>query len=143
MKKLIVVSVTALGTAALAHSGVKNTDVMNRMIGMTELSKQMKLIGDMAKEQTPFDAAAANAALDLMTEEASYIPSLFEIEALDPKSEALPHIWTDFDDFTARANALEQVTAELSGTVTEMNSLRVAVGRVGKACSACHETYRK
>ena len=143
MKKLIVVSVTALGTAALAHSGVKNPDVMNRMIGMTELSQQMKLIGDMAKEQTPFDAAAANAALDLMTEEASYIPSLFEIEALDPKSEALPHIWTDFDDFTARANALEQTTAELSGTVTEMNSLRVAVGRVGKACSACHETYRK
>lgn len=53
----------AAGTAALAHGGVTNKDVMARMMVMSSISDQMKVIGSMAKGETAFDADAVNAAL--------------------------------------------------------------------------------
>lgn len=143
MKAYVTLAALLLGTAALAHSGVTNPDVMNRMMGMSELAKQMKVLGEMAKGQTDFDADAVNAALAKMSEEASYIPSLFEIEAPDPKSEALPGIWQNFDDFKGHASTLETVTARLSGTVEGPGDLAPAMKEVGQVCSACHADYRK
>ena len=142
MKKYIAIALIGTGTAAVAHSGVKDPDVMNRMMGMSELSKQMKVIGSMAKGQAEFDADAVNVALAKISEEASYIPSLFENEATDPKSEALPAIWENWDTFTARAAELEDLTGGLAGTIHTSADLGPAVGQIGKACGACHSDFR-
>lgn len=143
MKTYIAVGVIAAGTAAFAHSGVTNPDVMNRMMGMSELAKQMKTIGSMAKGELPFDAGAANAALKTMSEEASYIPDLFGPRATDPKSEAKDVIWDEFDTFAARAHELRDLTATLAGTVDDPADLPAVMQRVGKTCSACHSDYRQ
>ena len=143
MKTYIALGAIVLGTAAFAHSGVKNSDVMNRMMGMSEMAKQMKVLGTMAKGETAFDADAVNAALAKMSEEASYIPSLFEPEATDPKSEALPMIWDEFDTFESRARALEKTASNLSGTVEGRADLGPAMKALGRACSACHSEYRQ
>ena len=132
-----------IGTAALAHNGVKDKDVMARMMGMSELSEQMKLIGSMAKGEAEFDAAAVNSALAGMSEDAAAIPALFQPRATDPKSEALPVIWDEFDTFTARADELAQVTAELAGAVDAAEDLRPVMQRVGGACRNCHSDYRE
>lgn len=142
MKKYIAIALIATGTAALAHSGVKDPDVMNRMMGMSELAKQMKIIGTMHMGQAAFDAQAANAALDKISEEAGYIPSLFEKEALDPKSEALPAIWEDFETFTARADSLRDTATALSGTVETSGDLMQVMHQIGQSCSACHSDFR-
>ena len=115
MKKYIALALMVTGTAALAHGGVKDPHVMHRMMGMSELAKQMKLIGAMAKGAMPFDADAARAALLNISREASQIPALFETAATDPKSEALPVIWDEFDSFTSRASELESLTRGLAG----------------------------
>lgn len=143
MKKYIALGLILAGTAAFAHGGVKDPDVMNRMMGMSALAKHMKLIGGMAKGETTFDAAAVNTTLGKMSEEASYIPSLFETEADDPKSEALPVIWEKFDTFTDHAAKLETLTSGLAGTVETEADLRSVVQQVGKACGACHSTFRE
>ncbi|WP_109464889.1 c-type cytochrome [Albibacillus kandeliae] len=143
MKKYIALGLILAGTAAFAHGGVKDPDVMNRMMGMSALAKHMKLIGGMAKGETTFDAAAVNTTLGKMSEEASYIPSLFETEADDPKSEALPVIWEKFDTFTDHAATLETLTSGLAGTVETEADLRSVVQQVGKACGACHSTFRE
>ncbi|MFD1341496.1 c-type cytochrome [Litorisediminicola beolgyonensis] len=143
MKIYIALALIAAGTVAVAHSGVKNPDVMNRMIGMSEMAKQMKTVGAMAKGETAFDADAVNAALATLSEEASYIPSLFEINATDPKSEALPVIWEEFDTFAGHAKHLEEITASLAGTVKSPGDLGPVMKEVGKACAACHSDYRK
>ena len=142
MKTYLALTLIAAGAAAFAHSGVTNPDVMNRMMGMSELSRQLKVIGSMAKGETPFDAESANAALETISEEASYIPSLFEIRATDPKSEAKDVIWEEFDTFIAHAHDLREASASLAGTVDDPADLRTALKEVGKACSACHSTYR-
>ena len=115
---------------------------MNRMMGMSELAKQMKVIGSMHMGQAGFDADAVNAALAKIAEEASYIPSLFETRALDPKSEAKPEIWDDFATFTARAAALEKTASALVGTVSQPGDLMAVMHEVGRACGACHADFR-
>lgn len=142
MRKSIALTLIAAGTAAFAHSGVKDPDVMNRMMGMSELAKKMKIIGNMARGETSFDAGAANAALAAISEEASDIPSLFEVRATDPKSEAKDVIWEEFDAFSGHAHELREESASLAGTVDDPADLRKVMQRVGKACRSCHSSYR-
>ena len=143
MKKFIAFALIAAGTAAFAHSGVKNPDVKNRMLGMSEMARQMKTIGKMAKGQAAFDAAAANSALRVMSDRASEIPALFKPRATDPKSEAREVIWEEFDTFGSRARELRDLTDALAGTVERPADLPSVMRKVGKACRACHSDYRQ
>ncbi|MDK3018619.1 c-type cytochrome [Pseudodonghicola flavimaris] len=143
MTKRIAMALILAGTAAFAHGGVQNPDVKTRMMGMGDLARQMKLIGGMAKGEAAFDAEAVNTALARMSEAASEIPSLFETPAEDPQSEALPVIWEEFAGFTTRASELEALTAELAGSVTSEAELRPVMQQLGKACRACHATFRE
>ncbi|APE44601.1 cytochrome C [Sulfitobacter alexandrii] len=143
MRGLACAAALAVGTTALAHSGVDDPVVMKRMVGMTDIAAHTKLLGRMAKGQDPFDAAAANAALDGIATEAARIPAQFSDRVLHPRSEALPVIWERFETFTARAEDLREIATEARGTVTEAPDLDRVMRRIGKSCSACHEAFRK
>ncbi|SNS06906.1 c-type cytochrome [Antarctobacter heliothermus] len=144
MKKTVfAVALVALGTAALAHGGVKNKDVMARMEVMKTIGDQMKIIGAMAKGEAAFDASAANDALTEIAAQSAQIGSLFETRADDPKSEALPAIWKDWEDFAHLASAAETTAEGLIGTVSAQAGLGPALGQLGGTCKACHSKYRK
>jgi cytochrome c556 len=82
----------ASATLALAHEGATGV-VKERMDLMESQKDAMKLIGDMAKGKTPFDAAkAAEAARDISVT-AKKIPELFPEGSGGDKSEALPAVW--------------------------------------------------
>lgn len=142
-KTLITLTLIAMGTAALSHGGVKDKDVMARMTVMKTIGDQMKVIGKMAKGEAAFDAAAANAALTEIAAQAAQVPSMFETPATDPKSEALPVIWEQFDDFTKLAVSMEQTAEKLAGTVQTDADLGAVMGQMGATCKACHSTYRQ
>ncbi|MFZ7094324.1 c-type cytochrome [Primorskyibacter sp. 2E233] len=144
MKKTVfAVALVALGTAALAHGGVKNKDVMARMEVMKTIGDQMKVIGSMAKGEAAFDASTANEALTEIAAQSAQIESLFETRADDPKSEAQPAIWEDWEDFAQLASATETTAEGLIGTVSAQADLGPALGQLGGACKACHSKYRK
>lgn len=63
----------------------------------------------MSKGTVDFDVATARQAAGAISRQAAKIPDMFEIKADDPKSEALPVIWSQFDDFTAKAEDLHGV----------------------------------
>lgn len=142
-KTALTLTLIALGTAALAHSGVKNKDVMARMMVMSSIADQMKVIGSMAKGEIVFDAATANEALIEIAAQSAQISPMFETPAQDPKSEALPVIWENWDGFTARASETEKVVEALAGTIQTKADLGPALGQIGASCKACHSTYRK
>jgi cytochrome c556 len=142
-KTALAVTLLALGTAALAHTGVKNKDVMARMTVMSDIGEQMKLIGAMAKGRADFDAAAANDALVEIAAQAAQIAPMFETRADDPKSEALPVIWEDFARFAELASETEAVAERLAGTIGTKDDLAPVLGQLGGACKACHQDYRK
>lgn len=130
-------------TAALAHEGVQNPAVMARMDGMSAIGDATKLLGRMAKGETPFEAEAARGAAATIADHAAEVPALFEAPEDDPKSEAKPLIWQDYADFTDKAGALEAAAADAAGSIAAAEDLRPALAAIGETCKACHERYRE
>ncbi len=104
--RTLAVALSMVAGAALAHTGVRNQAVKARMHAMGIIGENTKVLGSMYKGQTAFDAAAARAAAGAIAQQAARIPTLFAAPEDDPKSEALPAIWTSFDDFTEKAQKL-------------------------------------
>lgn len=143
MRRLIAPSIclAVAATLAIAHEGVKNPAVMARMEGMSEINAATRLLGQMAKGQAAYDRAAAQDALAKIADEAARIEALFEAEESDPKSEALPAIWSDFADFAAKAEATK--AAAETGSVSTLDEVKLTLGQIGRTCSDCHRLYRK
>lgn len=130
-------------TALAAHQGVQNPGVQARMEAMGEIAEEVKKIAAMAREEEPFDPDLARASAARIAEQAAVMPALFEAPEDDPKSEALPAIWTAFDDFTAQAQALEQLALELAQGIAMPEDLGPAMQALGRSCGSCHKTYRE
>lgn len=128
------------GSALVAHENVKNPAVKARMDLMTGIGAGMKTLGDMAKGQVDFDAAAAQAAVDAIATAAAQIPAAFEAQEIDPKSDAADAIWENWDDFVTKSEAL--ATAAGGTTITDAGSLGAAMGAIGGTCGACHRGYK-
>ncbi len=133
----------ALASPAAAHDGVMDKTVLARMDGMKAMGAQAKQLGQMAKGETGFDAAAAEAALQDLAAEAARVPDLFAAEVIVHGSEARPVIWQDYGDFTAKAEDLEAVATGLEGTVRAQEDLGPALAEIGGTCKACHSVYRE
>ncbi|WP_425050912.1 c-type cytochrome [Psychromarinibacter sp. S121] len=146
MKKSIrIASAAAIlaATAAIAHSAVENEAVKARMDSMSTIGMNLKTLGDMAKGTTDFNADAANAAAAAIAEEAAMVPALFEPQEDDPESEALPAIWENWDDFTAKAGDLETAASDASGSIASVEDIGAAMQAIGPTCMACHRAYRE
>lgn len=129
-----------LGTAVFAHAEVSNPAVKARMDAMKAIGGAMKTLSTMAKGEAEFSAEAANAALAIMAEQAAAVPALFEAQEDDPESDAADEIWTNWDDFVAKAKALE--TAASSANIAGPDDIGAAMGAVGGTCKACHSDYK-
>ena len=132
-----------VASAVLAHEGVKNPAVMARMEAMSAIGDGMKVIGTMVKGARPFDADEARAAAAEIAKQSARTPELFEAEETDPKSEALPAIWADFTDFTAKSDDLEMVALRHADAITSPETLSVALEELGATCQSCHKVYRE
>ncbi len=130
-----------VATTALAHEGVKNPAVKARMHGMENIAAASKALGLMARGGGDFTETAVERHTDILIEEARRIPTLFEPREDDPKSEARPEIWSNWADFTAKAQAMEQMAVRLS-KVNSSDRLLMPMRELGQTCSACHKLYR-
>jgi cytochrome c556 len=136
-----VVGLATFTTLALAHEGATGV-VKERMDLMKDQQKDLKLIGDMAKGKTAFDAAkAAAAARDLGTT-SKKIPDLFPAGSNGHPSDALPAVWQDWNKFTGNAKDLESIANELTSSLDGSGDWRPLLGKVSDACKSCHETFR-
>lgn len=133
----------AVASAAIAHSGVKDPTVKLRMEQMKETANHLKVVGNMAKGKTPFDATAANTALAMLADEAARIPEVFAEPADDPLSEASPAIWDEFDEFEEISVQLEKVAADAAGTIESVDDARDVTRKIAGTCKSCHADYRE
>jgi cytochrome c556 len=68
---------------------------------------------------------------------------LFEAEETDPKSEAKASIWTNFDDFTYKADELKAIAMGLGNSIDSADDLVQAMSSLGSTCKSCHAEYRQ
>lgn len=130
-----------IASMALAHNGVQNAKVMARMQGMEQIGAASKTLGSMARGRVAYDADAAAAAKAALAQHAGEIAALFEENATDPKSEAVPAIWENFADFTDKADALRDAAEALD--ISSADSIGAGMGAIGGACRSCHRAYRQ
>jgi len=109
---------------------------------MKDNGAQATIAGKMAQGATPYDAAAAKAAMEKLAANAAATPALFP-----PGSEggdALPAIWENFADFEAKSMAMK-TAAEAAAVAADqgLEAFGPAFAAVGQACGGCHQVYRK
>ena len=141
--KLLILTFVTISSIAFAHSGVKDKNVKERMMVMKAMADNTKIIGQMLKGKTSFDENEAKLALERLSSLSLKTPKVFEVNATDPKSEAKPTIWDEFDEFTKLSKDLAETTEVLAGSVGTINDLRPALKRVSSGCKACHSKYRE
>ena len=65
--KLISIVFIFISSVVFAHSGVKDENVKKRMMLMKTMADNTKIIGQMVKRKTPFDANEARLALERLS----------------------------------------------------------------------------
>ena len=151
----LLLSAFALGGQALAHSGAMGI-VKERMDSMATLGDHAKAVGDMLKGKTAFEVSVVEEAAEVFVSHGERMPLLFPDTVASregAKTEALPAIWDNWEDFTALASKFTQdsqtLVAVINGLSTEAQStgeqsraVRAAFFRASKNCSGCHERFR-
>lgn len=141
MKKITIaiVAIVLSGAAIHAHS-VENPVVQKRMDLMKEIKSAIGVLGGMAKGTIAFDVVAATAAQTTLIEQSELVATTFEANETDPKSEALPSIWENWDTFVEMADDLTFAAEGLD--VTSLDGVRGGLGNIGASCGACHKKFR-
>jgi len=133
--------ITLFASAVAAHQGVQSPHVMARMTIMTDAKSAIEVLGDMAAGKSMFDATRASAARQALIESTKATPDLFKTQHTDPKTQALPLIWTQWADFTTRNKVALNAIQTLE--INSLNNLQATLPAVGVSCLNCHQTYRR
>jgi cytochrome c556 len=138
LTKTLILGLVMVGGIAFAEAS--DPTVKARQELMDANGGAMKVLGGMAKGEVAFDAAAAEAAKATLIAAAADTAAKFKDQATDPASHAKPEIWTSWDDFVAKADALGKAAAALD--TSSVDGVKAGLGAIGGACGACHETYK-
>jgi cytochrome c556 len=137
---VLIAGLILAGGVALAGKAT-DPDAKARQDLMDSNGGAMKTLGGMAGGEVAFDAAAAQAALKTLADNAAAIPTAFKNQgAADPESKAKPEIWTSWDDFLEEAKGLGDAAAATDGT--SLDGLKAGMGAIGGACKDCHTTFK-
>ena len=145
MKRILVAAaVLTLGVSAV----VAQQDVaVQQQNQMKDQGKYMYgVVLKMVKGDTPFDQAAAEAALKALGESVAKIPTVF---ATNPKEDVVnasfgssQKIWQNKADFDAKVPPVIKAIADANGTVKDAATLKVAYDAIQAKCNSCHDDYR-
>lgn len=138
--KGLIAGLVLVAGVVFAKEGVQDPTVKARMDLMGVIGMNTKALGDMAGGKAEFDAAKAAMAKDAIIAASAEIAAKFEPQATDPVSEAKAEIWTSWDDFVKKAEALNAAATALDAS--SLDSVKAGMGGIGGACKDCHTTYR-
>lgn len=149
MKRLMIASTTALfalSGVAIAQDSQFGMQIEARKGIMVYRQLQLMTLGEMAKGNVSYDAAAAQKAADNLLASVTIDTSMLWPEGSDnvsvPESKALPALWTDPAVGASGMATFEAATAMQAAAGTDLASLQAAMGPVGEACTACHKIAR-
>lgn len=143
MKRVLVAAafLTAGISAVLAQQEVA---VKQQGLMRAQARSMYGVLGKMVKGDTPFDKAAADAALKALADDVAKIPDVF---ATNPKEDVAnatfgssQKIWQNKADFDAKVPPVTKAIADAN--FTDAASLKVAFDAVQAKCDGCHDTYR-
>jgi cytochrome c556 len=137
----------ALGASAALAAGLSGAEAAkDRQAHMKEMGKASKAIADGLKAGSA-DPTVIKPNADKIVAGAKALPTWFP-KGSGPetgiKMKALPVVWTDPQEFAAKAHDLAIATAQLDAVSGSGDVAKVApaMKAVGQACHACHEKFQ-
>ena len=139
----IVVAAILGGLAATAGLAQQEPQAVRQNL-MKGIGQSIGALGAIAKGEKPYDAEVVRTALSTVNTNIKAFPDQFpEGSESGMETEAKPEIWGNKEDFQAKAQKLESVSASLLDDMpADQQGVQQAVQTLGPVCSACHESYR-
>lgn len=137
--KILAAGFFLIAGAAMAADAT-DPNVIARQDLMKSVGMNTKILGDMAGGKSEFDATKAAEAKAALVTASTEAKAAFEVEATDPESEAKPEIWTNWDEFVKKDEALTM--AAMAIDVTSAASIGAGMAGLAGACKDCHTTFR-
>ena len=116
---------------------------------MKDMGDKSKIVANMFKGKTDFNAAALSDAADTFVQHGTSMSALFpdtDASRTGSKTEALPKIWDEWREFTTMVedfiSSSEALQATIKGT-EDIGTLKKAFFKTTKNCSSCHKRFRK
>lgn len=135
---LVAISVILTGVAVGQDDPIAARQQLMKMNGAAS-----KIAFDMVQGKTPFDAAKAAEAMNVILSDIEEFPTLFPEGSDVGDTKASPDIWTNMDDFKALAAKLATDASAAAAAASEgPEAFKVAFSEVGADCGACHRQYR-
>lgn len=141
-KTMLILAGIAVGSS-MSVVAQQGDPITQRQSLMKNNQEQVRLLTGMARGQTAFDAARAQAAFQAIERNAEQAPALFPAGSHQGKTAALPVIWERKADFDARLAKLAQDAKAAQARITDQAGLQAVIQPVGQNCGGCHEVYRK
>jgi cytochrome c556 len=147
MRKTFIAAGAALALAApltVLAQAKPETLVKQRQAAMALQGKYIGPIGAMVNGKIPYNA-------DVVARNATYLENLsqmpwdgFHESTKGEKSAARPEIWTEPAKFQEAADRLQAETVKLATAARAKDEagVKAQFPAVGKACGACHESFR-
>lgn len=136
--------VLGLAAASLFATAATAGPIEDRQEDMKKVGKAMGQLAAIAKMEAAFDAAVVKAAGETIAESVKEFKNDFPEDSKDgpPETWAKPEIWSNMDDFNAKADKSVEAAMAMAA-VTEEANFMPAMGELGGSCKACHENYRR
>jgi cytochrome c556 len=112
---------------------------------MNVLGWNMKSMSDMMKGKKPYDKDAFARHADDLAQAASLdIAAGFPEDSDEGETDARADIWLDFDDFEKKLESLREASQNLSEVAKAGDKAAngQALGKTGKTCKGCHDSYK-
>lgn len=144
---MVAAAIAALATSlpAAAQFAKPEDAIRYRRAAFTVMGTHFGRVAAMANGRVPFDAKAAadNAELAFIVSKLPYAGFVDGSDKGDTKAD--PKIWTERDKFNAAAVKMQDEMAKLNvvAKTGNVDQIKAQVGETGKACKACHDSYRK
>lgn len=144
MKFGTLMTAALLGLSAVTFAYAADEPQVVRQEMMKKVGGATGAMAKMVKGETPFDQAAAIAALQTIADTIALFPEQFPAGSETGfETEASPKIWADKADFEAHAMKLHaDAEAAIAANPADLDGLKAVFGPLTKNCGSCHETYR-
>ena len=143
MKRVLVAAaVLALGVSAVLAQ--QDVAVSQQNLMKSQGKSMYGVLNKMVKGETPFDKAAADAAIKALADDVAKIPTVFTTnpkeDVKDATFGASQKIWQNKADFDAKVPPVTKAIADAK--FADAASLKVSYDAIQAKCTDCHETYR-
>lgn len=140
MRIAVAVAIVALGATAVV---AQQDPIAARKALMKGNGAAAGVLTKMVKGEAPFDLAAAKKSFATFQDAAGKMPALYpDNSKTGGETSAAPKIWEDMADFKAKFVKFGEDAKAADASVKDLDSLKTAMGTLGKNCGGCHEVYR-